>query len=386
MKLLTLVSAVALSILTGCNGSSSSATTETKASLGEKLFNDTELSRDGTQACATCHEADHAFIDPRINVTSVDANTPGAVSLGQDDQALGDINTPTAAYASFIPDFHFDEDEGLFIGGNFLNGRSVDIQDQARHPFLNPVEMMNADEAAVVDKVLAKYEAEMKALYGDDVFDSTEKAYSAITESIAAFERTDEFAPFDSKFDRVLKGEAEFTAEEQQGFAVFVAEGKGNCAACHPVPGVLTPQQDSLFTDFSYDNLGVPVNEVVRNANGLGLAHVDDGLLGNPAVTDTDLRGAFRVTGLRNIAVTAPYMHNGVFKDLKTVVHFYNTRDVAGAINPETNLPWRTAEVDTTKNDEELGDLGLSDAEEDAIVAFLKTLTDQRYEHLIPTD
>jgi len=90
------------------------------------------------------------------------------------------------------------------------------------------------------------------------------------------------------------------------------------------------------------------------------------------------------VTGLRNVAVTEPYMHNGVFKNLKTVVHFYNTRDVAGAINPETGLAWRTAEVDATKNTDELGNLGLTDTEEDQLVAFLKTLTDRKFESLIP--
>lgn len=101
-------------------------------------------------------------------------------------------------------------------------------------------------------------------------------------------------------------------------------------------------------------------------------------------MNDPGLKGAFRVSSLRNIAVTAPYMHNGVFKNLETVVHFYNTRDVQGALNPETQAPWEPAEVDSTKNVEELGNLGLSSDEENSIVAFLKTLTDERYEHLIP--
>jgi len=92
------------------------------------------------------------------------------------------------------------------------------------------------------------------------------------------------------------------------------------------------------------------------------------------------------VATLRNIAVTGPYMHNGLFKDLKTVVHFYNTRDVEGAINPETGESWEEGEVDATKNVNELGDLGLTDEEEDALVAFMKTLTDKQYEHLIPAD
>ena len=89
------------------------------------------------------------------------------------------------------------------------------------------------------------------------------------------------------------------------------------------------------------------------------------------------------MSSLRNIAVTAPYMHNGIFTDLRTVISFYNDRDVEGAINPETGNEWRKPEVDATKNTEELGDLGLKEDEIDDILAFLKTLTDQRYEHLM---
>jgi len=356
---------------------------ETKESLGEKLFKDSELSRNGNQSCATCHNPDHAFIDDRINASSVDTTTPGAVSLGQDDLSLGDRNTPTAAYAAFGPDFHFNQEEGLFMGGQFLDGREPDLQGQAGQPFLNPVEMQTT-KADVVSKVENKYGDAMRHLYGEQIFDTVDSAYDAITESIGAFEETDVFAPFDSKFDKVLQGEAAFTEEEQQGFVLYVLKRKGNCAACHPVPTALSEEHESVFTDFTYDNLGVPVNHLARSVNGKEKDFVDNGLFDNPAVDDPSLKGAFRVTGLRNMAVTGPYMHNGVFKDLKTVVHFYNTRDVDGAINPETGEEWQPSEVEVTKNTEELGNLGLTDAEEDAIVAFLKTLTDSRYEHLIP--
>ncbi len=373
------ISAIFLS-LSGCGGSSN----DTKESLGKQLFNDVSLSRDGTQACATCHDAEHAFIDARLDKAATVGLSNGtdiaAVSVGQDDLAIGDRNTPTASYAAFIPDFHFDADEGLFVGGQFLDGREKDLQGQAGQPFLNPVEMQTTKEA-VVTKVEAKYAETMKALYGADIFATVEGAFTAITESIATFEKTEDFSPFNSKFDKVLKGEAAFTADEQQGLALFVAENKGNCAACHPVPSALSEKTDSLFTDHTYDNLGVPVNETVRAINAKG---VDEGLFLNAAVDDVELKGAFRVAGLRNVAVTAPYMHNGVFKDLKTVVHFYNTRDVANAINPETSLAWRTAEVDATKNTDELGNLGLTDTEEDQLVAFLKTLTDQKFEALMP--
>lgn len=352
----------------------------TKVKLGEMLFSDKSLSRDGNQSCATCHNSEHAFIDNRVNATSHDTKTPGAVSLGQDDRALGDRNTPTAAYAAFIPDFYFDEAEGLFKGGQFFDGREKNLQGQAGQPFLNPVEMQSTKKS-VVSKVQRKYGAVMNQLYGANVFASVDTAFLAITDSITKFEQSDVFSPFDSKFDKVLKGKEQFTQLEATGLKLFKAEDKGNCAACHPVPTVTSRKQDSLFTDFTYDNLGTPRHDKVRTLNGKR-NFVDNGLFINPEVNDPNLKGAFRVSTLRNIAVTGPYMHNGIFKDLKTVVHFYNTRDVVGAINPETHAKWKPAEYDVNKNMEELGDLKLTNEEEDAIVAFMKTLTDSRYIHL----
>jgi len=389
------ISLLALMTLTACNSNDESSSTFSHSdggnqtvsqkitSLGDELFHDESLSRDGNQACATCHNSEHAFIDDRINSTSIDNATPSSVSSGQDEAALGDRNTPTASYAAFIPDFHFDSSEELFKGGQFLDGREKNLHGQAGQPFLNPVEMQTL-KAAVVAKVNDSYGDTMRELYGEHIFDTVDRAYNAVTFSIAEFEKTDVFSPFDSKFDRMLKGDYKFSKEEALGLSLFIAEDKGNCAACHTVPTLASTKQESTFTDFSYDNLGVPRNDLVRGLNGKGYEFVDNGLFENPLVNDAKLKGAFRVATLRNIAVTAPYMHNGIFKDLKTVVHFYNTRDVDGALNPETWDPWRTAEVDATKNTEELGDLKLSDDEEDALVAFMKTLTDSRYEDLIP--
>ncbi len=351
-------------------------------SFGEKLFNDESLSRDGKQSCASCHNAAHAFIDTRINKTSISNLTPSSVSTGQDDKALDDRNTPTITYAALIPDFNFDNEEKLFKGGQFLDGREKNLHDQAAQPFLNRVEMQT-DQATVVSKVKNKYGPIMRELFGKNIFATVDQAFNAITFSIAEFEKTDLFSPFDSKFDRMLKGKYKFTEEEARGLTLFKTEDKGNCAACHTVPTTISSQQESIFTDFTYDNLGVPVNDVVRRLNGKGNMFVDYGLFTNPMVNNQELKGAFRVSTLRNIAVTAPYMHNGIFRDLKTVVRFYNTRDVKSALNPETSKPWRPAEVDATKNTEELGNLKLTNAEEDALVAFMKTLTDKRYEHLM---
>ncbi|SFV58340.1 Cytochrome c551 peroxidase [hydrothermal vent metagenome] len=369
-KNILIIGTMSAFIFMGCG---SDNTTSNPVKLGDKLYHDKSLSKDKTMACATCHELDHGLIDPRPTNLSLGA------SLGDDLVSIADRNAPTASYAQFIPEFHFDEEEGLFIGGQFLDGRATNLKAQAKQPFLNPVEMNMPNEESVVARVQenASYVLSLKKIYGEDIFASTEKAYDAIADTIAQFEKSEKFAPFSSKFDKVMKGEATFTEAENRGFALF--NGKAQCNACHPAEGT-----NAHFTDFSYDNLGVPVNHALRDANGVGSGFVDVGLYGNIAVNDKDLKGAFRVSTLRNIAVTAPYMHNGLFKDLATVIHFYNTRDVKGAMNPETGAGWEKGEVEATKNDEELGNLGLSAEDEADIVAFLRTLTDEKYEHLMP--
>ncbi|RLA69597.1 MAG: methylamine utilization protein MauG [Epsilonproteobacteria bacterium] len=362
-------------IFVGCGGGSSSSENFgiNQIALGEKLYHDTSLSKDKTMSCATCHVIDSAFVDPRPTNLSLGA------SLGDDLVSIGDRNAPTAAYAKFIPKFHFDSREGLFIGGQFLDGRATDLTEQAKGPFLNPVEMNMPDEASVIARVQenSEYVQAFKEIYGDDIFADTQKAYAALADTIAKFEKSDTFAPFSSKYDKALKGEEILTEQEVRGLALF--NGKAECHACHPADG-----SKANFTDFSYDNLGVPVNHALRSANGKGADFIDNGLYENTQVNDKGLKGAFRVSTLRNIAVTGPYMHNGLFKDLATVVHFYNTRDVVGAINPETGAAWEKGEVEINKNSAELGNLKLTDEEEADLVAFLITLTDEEYEHLIP--
>jgi len=379
-------------LLGGCNDTGNEGAFADKILLGEAFFNDRNLSNTGNQACASCHDAAQAFSDSR---TATAYNDYGAVSIGDDNVSLGDRNAPTAMYAAYFTSFHFDDEAGegeggggLWLGGQFHDGRAKDLQAQAKGPFLNPVEMQMPDESAVIERIRANadYVTQLKALYGEAVFDDDAAAYEAVADAIAAFEKSEVFAPFDSKYDRWLKGGAELTALERKGLEMFVREDKGNCAACHVSAGADGGR--ALFTDGTFDNLGVPVNEAVRsnphNPLSAEAGYRDLGLGGTTG--DATLDGAFKVATLRNIAVTGPYMHNGVFKTLKAVVHFYNTRDVPGAVNPETGEAWRLPEVAETMNVDELGDLGLSDEEEEAIVAFLKTLTDARYEDLIPAD
>ncbi|KAA0454922.1 MAG: methylamine utilization protein mauG [Candidatus Thioglobus sp.] len=269
-----------------------------KAKLGKQLFNDASLSKDGTQSCATCHDKEQAFIDTRNNITSYN-NAPAAVALGQDGKSFGDINVPSIAYAALMPEFYFNKEEGLFMGGLFLNGRAKNLVEQAKQPFLNPVEMQT-NAVQVVKKVQKKYAQTMQKLYGKDIFSDSEKAFDAIAESITEFEKTAQFSPFNAKFDAFLQGKVQLSELELLGKKIFEDEEKGNCAACHPVPTLKNTAQESLFTDFSYDNLGVPVNTEVRKLNGKGADFVDNGLFDNPMVNDVNLKGAFKVVSLRN--------------------------------------------------------------------------------------
>jgi len=331
--------------------------------LGQRLYFDPDLSQPAGQSCASCHLPTAGFADP-------DAELP--TSRGVLPDRFGNRNTPTAAYALFSPEFHFDAQEGLFVGGQFLDGRAATLEEQAKAPFLNPVEMNNADRAAVVDKVRqADYAALFEEVFGAGALDDAESAYEEIAEAIAAFERSEVFRPFTSKYDYFLAGRVALSDQELRGLELFEAEDKGNCAACHPS----RPGEDGsppLFTDFTYDNLGVPPNpdnpflHLPAELNSEGDAFVDLGLGG--ALGDPAEDGKFKVGSLRNIAITAPYMHNGVFATLEEVVDFYNTRDVKG--------DWPDPEVAANVNHDELGDLRLSDREVEDIVAFLRTLTD----------
>lgn len=201
-------------------------------------------------------------------------------------------------------------------------------------------------------------------------------AYDNVGHAIAAYERSAEVNPFTSKYDYWLKGKAKLTAQEQLGKAMF--QGKGKCSLCHLIKG-----KQPLFTDFTYDNLGIPKNL----ENPYTVAHpdwADPGLGGflkawGDPTWEANL-GKHKVPTLRNVDLrpspdfVKAYGHNGYFKSLEEIVHFYNTRDVEGA--GWNGVPWPEPEVAANMNMAELGDLGLSPREEAAIVAFMKTLSD----------
>lgn len=361
--------------------STDAITFESIEELGQALFFDVNLSKNRTQSCATCHDPANGFADAR------ETRAGGAYSLGDDGHSLGDRNAPTAAYAMFSPKFGKAED-GAYIGGQFLDGREPDLTAQAGGPPLNPIEMGMPDKASIVARLQENpdYVAALQAYFGTNIFAQSGAAYGAMASSLAAYETTAEFAPFDSKYDRSLRGEYVMTTEEELGKLLFFSEQFTNCNQCHQLRGSQIAEQET-FSDYKYYNIGVPTNVTGRAQNGVSVDTVDHGLMGNPAVGDAAEDGKFRTPTLRNIAVTGPYMHNGVFSDLRTVILFYNkynSKAAARQINPETNAPWAKPEVAGTLAVKELT-IGpaLEDKRIDALVAFLETLTDARYEDLL---
>ena len=347
-----------------------------KEALGQILFFDKNLSQNRTQSCATCHNPNSAFVDDRSNGISKMA------SLGDDNKSLGDRQAPTASYAKFSPNFHFDEKKQKYIGGQFWDGRAATLEEQAGGPPLNPIEMGMANKKEVINRIKENdlYVSSFKNLYGEDILNDEKKAYDALTQIIASFERTDEFSPFDSKYDKYLKGEYDLTALEDLGKSLFFSNNNNSCATCHVLKG--EDKKGETFTNYEFHNIGIPSNLELRAKNGV--KDIDKGLLNNPSVTDEKQMGKYKVPTLRNVAVTAPYMHNGVFSDLRTVVEFYdkyNNKD--RIINKETNKAWDEPEVKDTISLKELKAKELSDRKIEALVAFMELLTDEKYEHLL---
>ncbi len=168
---------------------------------------------------------------------------------------------------------------------------------------------------------------------------------------------------------------------------LFFSSQFTNCSQCHK-RNMLGGSEKEVFTNYEYDNIGVPANPTVYAANG---KPADRGLAANPAIggklQELAAAGRFKVPTLRNVAVTGPYMHNGVFKDLRTVILFYdkyNSRSAKRQIDPETGKPWQPPEVpgNIALKELQIGP-GLDDRRINALVAFLKTLTDKRYEPLL---
>jgi cytochrome c peroxidase len=411
-----------------------------KEELGKSIFFD-KISSPDWMSCSTCHAPQVGFTGPLGGI-----NKHGAVYRGATPKRFGNRKPPSAAYASVSPLFNYDPGEGLFYGGNFWNGRATGwalgnpAADQALGPFLNPVEQNNPDKLAVLEQIASsKYSYLWEEAWGHEIdLNNVDEEYGNVGLSIAAFEGSAEVNQFSSKFDAfwdAVPSSLDVTAidetnytnyygyglndEEVYGLAIFNSESKGKCSLCHILdedPDVGYP----LFTDFTFDNLGVPKNpqnpfydmdEVYLDdgtpINPLGEAWIDYGLgdflrqlavdnswrslphvtanvvAMTPAVLEGlsyENDGKQKVPTLRNLDkrdgnnFPKAFAHNGYFKSLEEITHFYNTRDVSGA--GWNGIPWPDPEVFQNVNTDELGDLGLSADEEAAIVSFMKTLSD----------
>jgi cytochrome c peroxidase len=411
-----------------------------KSILGEVMIYDRNLSVNGLVACATCHTPQQAFTGGSSLLNQTTVAMVGAVG----DRASG-RKPMTYAYAPFAPVLSFRASTGDFVGGNFWDERATGFvtgnpaADQALGPPLNPVEMANPDAACVVYHLSqSQYRPLFEQVWGPQSFaitwpadtadqcaqpggattgptstvvdlsssdrDQANTTFHEMGLSMASYEASPAVSPFSSKFDAVISGQGSFTTDEQRGYDLFT--GQANCSQCHAVTG-----PKSMFTDFTAVNLGVPKNQEVPfytenlpdsfgyTANPEGPTYQDTGLgailptLGNPDWTALAPKflGTFQVATTRNVnkrpraSFVKGYMHNGYFKSLEQVVHFYNTRDVlpacptnvsteiGGAVGTEC---WPAPEVPTNVNHTQTGNLGLSTDDELSIVAFLRTLTD----------
>jgi cytochrome c peroxidase len=378
--------------------------------LGKFLLFDTNLSIPPGQDCAACHAPEAGYTGPDSAINAAEAAYPGAVHT-----RVGGNKPPSAAYGGDSPVLYYDDVDEVWVGGMFWNGRATGwtlgdpLAEQAQGPFLNPLEQNVHNAKLVCIKVAqSSYTSLFESVWGlgslDCSNDGVPTTYEYIVRSIAAYERSAEVNPFSSKFDSfwdnatgasldVMLIDADnwedYTGygledEEVYGLALFNDEDKGKCSLCHTLD--LGSAGYPLFTDFTYDNLGVPKNpanpfySMPQKWNPDGAAWIDYGLggflqnAGYPAEVYESELGKHKVPSLRNVDLrpypefVKAYGHNGYFKSLEEITHFYNTRDV--------DLMWPDPEYPDTINTDELGNLGLTTQEEASIVLFMTTLSD----------
>jgi cytochrome c peroxidase len=386
-------------LVLGCCGCSNESVKKARTEqLGKAIFNDVNLSLERNQSCAACPGPAWGWTGP-----DQAANIGGAVYEGSVPGRFGNRKPPSSAYATISPVLSLDPELG-FVGGNFWDGRATGLHlgnpaaEQAQGPFLNPVEQALPDATCVVYRVAtSSYQVLYRQVWGDDIFtinfpantdalcaanqrvilDAADRAkvrteYDNIARAIAAWEASDEVSAYTSKFDAWSAGMVALSADEEKGWALF--NGKAKCAGCHVADG---PRP--AFTDFTYDNIGVPKNP----ADPVYVTDPDfiDTGLGGFLMSRPDLGpyepelGKFKVPTLRNVdrrpagGGVKAYMHNGVFKSLREVVHFYNTRDVLPrcevVASPIVGVNcWPAPEFAGNLNISEVGNLGLSEGSE----------------------
>ena len=390
----------------GANGGNLSSL----AAVGRSVFFDKSMSNPvGTQSCASCHMPSVGFAGMGDGPGFVQGVGQGAV-VG----AFGGRKPPSAAYASFSPIMTLatppaDPADPVapvpeFNGGLFWDGRATGLRlgspaaEQALGPFLNAAEHNVADKQTILNTIKSsKYYSLWLSAFNNEAIDLSTQAsidanYDKVGRAIAAYEATADVNKFSSKFDAYMKGQTRLSAAEARGLAIFNLQGE--CYDCHESVSHdgITP---ALFTDFGYHNLGLPRNEATPNKRmlleqDLGLGGELQTVLSNgqfkyPAEWRAQAvaqYGKFKTPTVRNVAAggNRRYMHNGVFNSLEQVVHFYNTRDVAGAgwTIDGAFKTWAQLGKEVNLNVEihGAGNLGLTPQQESDLVAFMKALSD----------
>ncbi|MDB5856785.1 MAG: putative di-heme cytochrome c peroxidase [Ramlibacter sp.] len=342
MRVAALLAGAAALLLAGCGGGgsapapaaqASAAPLSLQAQVGRKIFFDRSLSASGQMACASCHDPDHAYGPP--NDLSVQL---GGARLA----TAGTRAVPSLRYKEYTPAYAdlLDNPDGISVpgpgGGLDWDGRAATLADQARFPLLAPHEMANASAAEVAAKLRkTAYTALFQQAFGADALADGNTAFRLATQALQAFQLEDpSFHPYDSKFDRYAanKTGGALTAAEVRGLKVFSDPDRGNCASCH-YQGAGLNGSSALFTDFSYQAIGVPRNMAIP-ANQ-DPAFYDMGLCGpdrpdhtpQPAGAANAFCGMFKAPTLRNVARRTSFFHNGVMHSLEQVIRFYHTRD-----------------------------------------------------------
>lgn len=328
----------------------------TKAMLGGIVFNDDTLSNPPGQSCASCHNPEAAFSD-----------AGNETSEGAGKGIFGSRNTPSLKYIAFTPSFSGDAVNG-WQGGFMWDGRVNTLEKQAIKPFLNPIEMNNSREQLAKKLRSSTYIQQIEKLYGKDALIEDTSLIKSVADALAAFQRTEAFSPFDSKTDYVQAGLLEYSEEEQRGEAYFT--GDGLCIDCHQ--GTFKGRE--IFSRFIHHNILIPPNPNLpfysqpEAINSEGSAFIDLGTANNPLLNkeeSTYARGLFKTPSLRNIALTAPYMHNGVLKTLSDVIDFYSVME-----------DFWPPELDENKSPLVTTILDITDQQKSDLIAFLDTLTD----------
>lgn len=419
-----------------------------KEKLGMAMFFDKNLSNPPGLSCAGCHAPEAGY----AGSSNSQNNALYGVGVGAVKGRFENRNPPTITYSKFCPYGPpvFSRELQSYVGGLFRDGRVPNLPDQVKFPFFHPNEMNNQIENSpapqmVVESVRkAPYADQFKQVFGGEALNQpTEKIFQMISDAIAAFEFSVEVSPFTSKYDAFIAHKAQLTPSEFSGLELVTGlkggipggpfHKSGQCVICHGIKD--DPQRgESLFTRYCFTNIGVPKNpnnpyyaeiDKVSNplgCNRLGSEYVDLGLgdclypsmglppgnIGPGSDGQGDhllVNGTFKVPTLRNVdkrpnsMFVKAYMHNGCFKSLKDVVHFYNTRNLTSypkevidftKPKPYADLKgkpiWPPPECsDTMVNPSgaagQIGNLMLTEAEENDIVAFLKTLSDGYFTH-----